>query len=98
MRQRARKDDNQTDIVAGLRQIGATVWLTHQLGDGAPDIVVGFRGVNYMLELKDGSKPPSEQLLTAEEARFGYLWKGQYAVVHSFAEAVLVIGAVEKVG
>lgn len=88
MRLRARADANQDEIVKALRAIGCSVLPTHQLGNGAPDLAVGIRGVNLMMEIKDGSKPPSEQRLTDDEMTFLNEWRGHYSVVHNVAEAL----------
>lgn len=50
-----RVDANQRSIVADLRAIGATVEDLHEVGDGCPDIAVGFRGQNYLFEIKTES-------------------------------------------
>ena len=71
-------DANQKQIVDALRKIsGVTVFSTHTIGKGIPDIVVGYCGVNYLFEIKDGSKPPSQQKLTPMEETFFDTWKGQ---------------------
>ena len=57
MRIRARVDANQKKIVSQLREIGCSVLHTHQLGKGAPDIIVGYNNLNYLVEIKDGDKP-----------------------------------------
>ena len=63
-------DNNQREIVKKLRKIpGVTVSITSALGDGFPDIVVGYKGVNHLIEIKDGSKPPSRRKLTPAEER-----------------------------
>jgi len=84
-------DDNQAEIVKVLREIGATVWSTAAIGNGFPDLAVGFAGVNTLLEVKDGDKPPSRQRLTPAEFRFHTTWKGQIAIVTSPGEAVDVV-------
>lgn len=94
MRQNARKDANQDDIVSGLRAVGASVAVTHQLGDGFVDIVVGFRGANYLIEIKDGSKPPSRRRLTPDEQEFHDAWRGRVDVANSLDEALRIIGAI----
>lgn len=94
MRRNAKKDANQDDIVSGLRAIGATVAITHMLGDGFVDIVVGFRGFNYLLEIKDGSKPPSRRKLTPDEQTFHEGWNGQIDIVESVDDAYRAIGAI----
>jgi hypothetical protein len=63
-----RTDTNQAAIVAALRGIGAFVEPTlAKLGHGVPDLLVGFRGVWYLAEVKDDAKPPSARTLTPDE-------------------------------
>jgi len=52
MRQRAKVDANQKQIVNALRKCGYSVLHLHTLGKGAPDIVVGVSGMNYLFEIK----------------------------------------------
>ena len=47
-----RVDDNQTKIVKELRGEGMTVQHLHGVHGGCPDIVVGYKGKNYMFEIK----------------------------------------------
>lgn len=92
MRRMARTDANQKAIVEGLRAVGASVAITSQLGTGFPDIVVGYRGRNYLIEIKDGDKPPSQRKLTSDEVEFENKWRGQYAIAESLADALVIIG------
>lgn len=89
-RLRANVDVNQALIVRALRGVGATVWHTHQLGRGAPDLIAGYRGRNYALEIKAG-----KDKLTPLEAEWTLRWKGQVAIVRTIPEALAAIGAVE---
>lgn len=91
MKYAARKDSNQDEIIKALRQMGATVTSVHQIGNGLPDILVGFRGKNFLLEIKDGKKPPSKRRLTADEKKWFKLWRGHAHVVNSVDEAIEVI-------
>ncbi len=88
MRKRARIDANQPAIVKALRQVGCSVLVLSQLGDGAPDILVGRAGRNYLLEIKDGERPPSERKLTKDEQTFHNSWAGHKAVVGNIAAAI----------
>lgn len=88
MRRAARKDDNQTRIVEELRSLGLSVAVTHMLGNGFPDICVGYRGRNWLFEIKDPDKPPSKRKLTSDEYDWHYSWKGQIDVIHNAAEAL----------
>ena len=83
MRKRGRVDANQNEIVKQLRRIGCSVAVTSMVGSGFPDLVVGYKGKNYLIELKDGTKPPSAQELTSDEVMFKANWRGQYAKCNS---------------
>ncbi len=86
-----RVDKNQKEIVKGLRKVGATVQHLHELGKGAPDILVGFRSRNLLMELKDGNKPPSKRRLTKDEQEWHKNWAGTVHVVNDLAQALNVI-------
>ena len=88
MRKRARVDDNQREIVNALRDIGASVLSLATIGGGCPDLVVGYRGTNYLLEVKDGGKSPSKRKLTKDEENFINNWRGRVAVVYSIDDAI----------
>lgn len=88
MRYAAKVDRNQADIVRALRQVGAEVTPTHTLGHGFPDLVAGFRGVTYLLEVK----MPGEHL-TEDEERWHRRWSGQVSIVYSEEDALRAIGA-----
>lgn len=87
-------DANHSEIVKGLRAIGATVRSTAMVGNGFPDIAVGFRGRTVLMEIKDGSKTASRRKLTEFEEAFHAAWKGDAAVVGSLEDALKAIGAV----
>jgi hypothetical protein len=90
---RVRVDDNQAEIVKGLRAVpGVDVVSTANMRNGFPDLVVGYHGKNYLMQIKDGDKPPSRQRLTEHERRFHQTWRGQVAIVRNITEAYEVIG------
>ena len=88
MRRAARVDSNQKEIVQALRKAGASVAHTHTIGQGFPDIVVGHRGKNLLLEIKDGSLTPSRRKLTEDEYEFHEAWRGQINIVESVEDAL----------
>lgn len=91
MRRKARTDANQTEIVEALRKHGASVLITSQLKN-CFDILVGFNGVNYIMEIKDGKKPPSQKKVTSGGLKFKANWKGgTYHVVESVEQAIEII-------
>lgn len=91
---RGRIDANHGEIVKALRGVGASVQSLADLGKGAPDLLVGFRGRNWLFEVKDGSLPPSRQKLTLDEKKWRNSWRGHYAVATSPDEALReILGA-----
>jgi len=88
MRRAAKVDRNQNEIVDALRKIGASVQPLHAVGQGCPDILVGWRGMNTVLEIKDGSKPPSARKLTPDQVEWHEAWRGQVTVVETVEQAI----------
>lgn len=75
-------DANHREIRDGLITYGATVD-----AKGPLDLLVGFRGVNYLIEVKTakGKLRPSQEAFLAR-------WKGQAVVVRTLDEALCAIG------
>ena len=87
MKKRGRTDANQTEIVGFLRAIpGVTVISMAAIGGGAPDILVGYHRRNYLFELKDPDKIPSQRKLTKAQKEFHATWRGQASVAETFGE------------
>jgi len=91
VRRAARADRNQPEIVKAFRSLGATVQPLHTIGKGCPDAVVGFRGRNFLVEIKDGTLPPSKRALTADELEWHAMWEGQVCVVDSVESAAKLL-------
>lgn len=96
MRRAAKTDANHQEIVKGLRKSGCTVLDLSAVGNGCPDIAVGRAGINWLFEIKDGSKPPSARKLTMMEQAFFATWRGNVQVVKSLDEAIDIINQTLK--
>lgn len=92
VRRRHAIDANQPRIIHVLEAAGVRVWDTSALGSGFPDLVC-YRpatGLLRLVEVKDGSKPPSARKLTAPEQDFARnfpVW-----VVNNEREALAAMG------
>lgn len=76
MRRAARLDQNHTDVVEALEQIGCLVLSLASMGKGVPDLLVCTpRGVLLLFEVKDGSKPPSARRLKPDQVEWHDAWK-----------------------
>ena len=88
-----RVDANHSDVVEAFREAmpEATVFDASGAGRGFPDLVVGWRGKNFLIELKDPEKVPSARKLTPAQEKFKLKWSGQYDVCHSAADICAVL-------
>ena len=88
-------DRNQAEIVKALRKIGCKVYVSSSFGQGFPDLIVGVPGGErsiLLVEVKDGSKPPSARKLTPDQVKFHAEWYGwPLFVVTSVDEALALI-------
>ena len=91
MRKAAKTDRNQTEIVKALRAIGATVQSLAAIGKGCPDLLIGFGGKNFLMEIKDGEAVLSKQQLTPDQIGWHLQWRGSVHVVKSKYEALKIL-------
>jgi hypothetical protein len=85
-------DKNHKEILDQCRQIPQlSAFSTHTMGKGFPDIVIGYKGLNYLFEIKDGEKPQSARRLTQAESEFFCHWKGQVNVIHTIQDILEVL-------
>lgn len=96
MRVRARKDSNHNEIVKAFRSMGVSVYDTAQLGNGFPDIAIGIGKVNVLIEIKDGTKPPSARKLTTDELAFHDEWRGWIEIVCSVDDVVNLVNRIRN--
>jgi hypothetical protein len=100
MRKFARKDRNHADLVEHVRYQGVSVLDLAALGDGCPDtlwMVAGPHGFVYSLvEIKDGTKPPSARKLTPEQRLFHQAWPDAIPIVTSVEDADRLIAALRN--
>lgn len=89
-RRNPRRDENEPEIVDALKQAGALVERVN--GAGIPDLLVGYRGVLYLLEVKTlkGRLKPAQ--ITFLEAWAGY---PTISIVKTVDEALRAIGAID---
>lgn len=97
----ARTDSNHAEIVKAFRDAGATVQDLSAVGKGCPDLLIGYRGLNgtplnFLCEIKDGSKPPSKRVLTADQKEWHATWAGQVVVAESIEGAIEALVAAAK--
>lgn len=89
---RARKvDTNQKHLVNQLRKLGMSVAVTSSLGDGFPDLAIGWQGKTHLLEVKNPNLPPSRRKLTPDEQTFFSTWKGSVHKVETIDDILKTV-------
>lgn len=91
MRRAARVDENQREIVGALQSVGASVQPLHAVGQGCPDLLVGWRSRCWTFEVKNPDKPPRDQKLTPAQVEWHAAWNGQVDIIHSAEEALAIM-------
>ena len=87
-----RTDANHKEIIDGLRKFTAlSVFSTHMIGKGFPDIVIGYKGINYLVEIKDGAKIKSRKKLTDDEIKFHGSWFGQIMIAENVDDVLRLL-------
>jgi Holliday junction resolvase len=67
-----RVDLNHQEIVKTLRWLGATVFDASRMGQGFPDLVVGYNHQTVLVEIKSGE----QKKFTQAQLKFMADWKG----------------------
>jgi hypothetical protein len=75
---RKRRDANHGPLAKLAARIGASHLDLSQLGDNAPDALIGFLGVNYLIEFKR----PGKKLKPGQET-FRRTWRGQVHTIRT---------------
>jgi Holliday junction resolvase len=91
MRRAARVDANQREVVRAFQSHGCSVTLLHRVGEGCPDLLIGLLGQTLLVEVKDGTKSPSQQAKTPAQVLWWSEWKGgPVATINDLAGVVRV--------
>lgn len=99
MRRAARIDPNHVEIVLALRAAGVSVQTLAREGNGVPDLLCGWRGANFLLEVKPPTGPKggeSRAKLNPRQRQWHAAWRGRVHVVRSVEDALEAIGARRK--
>jgi hypothetical protein len=86
--QQSKQDANQGEIVEALEKLGCTVLDLSSDGHGCPDILVGFRGMNYLAEIKQ----PKKQLSLGQRALSLWWRGGKVHVLRTEIDCVMMLG------
>ena len=89
-----RTDGNQKALVLAFHRFGASVQSLHTVGKGCPDLVVGFRGKTFLVEVK----LPNGKL-NKMQREFHAAWNGHpIEIARNLEDMPRILGLSEKQG
>jgi hypothetical protein len=96
MRRAAHIDANQPEIVQAFLEGGCTVQSLASIGLGCPDLLVGYRGVDFLAEVKNPDTTRGQKQETVKaQAAWRKRWQGRpVSVVSSATDARLLMEAI----
>lgn len=90
----SRVDNNHKEIVDALRKAGASIIDTAKLGGGLPDLIVGFAGKTFLVEVKNLKTQYGRAGLNKNQQKWLKEWTGgPFAMVTDIESALRAIGA-----
>ena len=90
-----RIDANHNELVKIARDMGASVQSLAAVGKGCPDLLIGYKGRNLLVEIKDGRKSPSHRYLTISESAWHEGWAGEAYVILSTDQMIKLLQSVK---
>ncbi len=90
MRHDKKVDENHAEVRDELRAVlhDGVVHDMSKAGNGFPDLCIGWRGLNFLIEIK---RKEGGSRLTNRQVAFHQNWQGQVAVCRSAAEALAIM-------
>lgn len=88
-------DANQAEIRKALDAIPGVSTARLSI-EGCDDLLVGYRGRNYILEVKNPRRSPKHQELTEAEKKLHARWRGQIAVVKTLDDCFRELGITNR--
>ena len=85
------RDANEPEIIAELEAVGAAVVRLEPSVAGLPDLLVGYRGRNILMEIKQPPGPKggtSHAPLSEDQVAFFQAWPGPCYVVRTPKQAL----------
>ena len=94
----AKKDANHQEVVDAMRALGASVIDTSHMGGGFPDLIVGYRGVTLLMEIKNLKTAYGRRGLNRTQVKWKEAWiGGPYNVVTDADGALRALRVLEVV-
>lgn len=83
-----RVDANHSAVGRALQQAGCSVQSLAAVGSGVPDYLCAIGGLNFLVEVKDGTAVPSERRLTTHQVAWHKDWNAPVFVIKNAAQGI----------
>ena len=80
MRRFGKVDQNQREVIDMFRASGAVVHSLASLGGGVPDLLVGYRGLTHLIEVKNPHRTDKDAA-APRQAAWRARWRGTPVLV-----------------
>ena len=95
MRYARKVDANHVQVVSWLEQLGASVQPIASSNAGVPDLVCGYLGVDFLVEVKPVTGETRRRELRDTQVAWHSRWKGrQPVVVRTLADVQAVLSSI----
>ena len=85
---RTHVDKNQNEIIKAFEQCGCSVLNCARIGSGFPDLVVGFQGNNYLVEVKNPANSYGKKGLNSNQIEWANNWPSPVLVARTLDDVV----------
>jgi len=82
-----KRDANESHIFKALESIGCSVFRL----DVPCDLLCGYRGRTYLLEVKNPDQPKAARKKTKAQDKFFAEWNGQIDIVETAEQAIRIV-------
>lgn len=89
-------DANHREIVEAMKAVGASIIDTSTLGQGMPDLIVGFHGKTILMEIKNPKTQYGRKGLNVNQRKWAEGWTGgPLSIVDSVDAALRMLGVMK---
>ena len=89
----AKTDQNHSALLKQIRKLpNVSVCDLSGAGGGVPDVMLGTKGANLLIEIKRPDVAPSASKLNDKQEEWHGEWRGQVAIVRTLDDVLAVLG------
>lgn len=91
-----RSNKIELEIWEALRKKGCSVQPLCMLGTDLPDLLIGYRGANWLISIKGGKNLPSNYQFSEDKISWCKNWRGEIFVISTVQEALDIVNRLSQ--